>query len=759
VAARGGKRGAAARRGSARDGARRTRLREIAGAGLVALTFATVISLGSHQATDPSWNNAVDAPARNLLGLFGAYLSDLLVQLFGFGAWLFPLFAFAAAVLCFSGAVGGIGGRLGRVAGLTVFSLALVALGNLAFGGTDPVFDYVPAGGALGDLLARLGLPLIGSTGSAILFAFLLLAAFTLATHLTPLHLARAAGGGIAAAWSWGVRARDLRRARREKEGRRARSRETEPPAVEEPEPDAAVDEPGEPAARGSAAGPRIVQRPPPRRRPERATERERRPGESFRLPPLDLLDDPPPDRVPVSREEILANSRILERKLADFGVNGKVTQVHPGPVITMYEYEPAPGVKVNRIVGLQDDLALALSATSVRVVAPIPGKPVVGIELPNKKREAVTLKEVMQSEQYQRVHGKLAVALGKDIFGTPRADDLGTMPHVLIAGATGSGKSVMINALISSILFSARPDEVQFIMIDPKMVELTMYDGIPHLIAPVVSHPKKAAYALRNAVGIMEERYRTLAERKVRNIASYNEQVAREAAERGADPAGLMPYLVIVIDELADLMILAQSEVEDSITRLAQLSRAVGMHLVIATQRPSTNVITGIIKANLPVRMSFNVSSKIDSRVVLDANGAEQLLGRGDMLYLPPGTNKLERLHGAFVSEDEVRRLVGHLRDQAQPTYDEKILQPPPADAGEAGEGEGEQDEMYDQAVRVVTESGQASISYVQRRLKVGYNRAARMIEAMERAGVVGPPDGSKGRKILARGNYEDEG
>jgi S-DNA-T family DNA segregation ATPase FtsK/SpoIIIE len=315
-----------------------------------------------------------------------------------------------------------------------------------------------------------------------------------------------------------------------------------------------------------------------------------------------------------------------------------------------------------------------------------------------------------------------------------------------------------MINTLISSILFSARPDEVQFIMIDPKMVELTMYDGIPHLIAPVVSNPKKAAYALRNAVGLMEERYRILAEKKVRNIESYNHHLAAEAKARGESPA-LMSFLVIVIDELADLMILAQSEVEDSITRLAQLSRAVGMHLVIATQRPSTNVITGIIKANLPVRMSFNVSSKIDSRVVLDANGAELLLGKGDMLYLPPGTNKLERIHGAFVSEDEVKRLVEHLKGQAQPTYNDALLLPPPADAETGAEGgDGEQDEMYDQAVAVVSESGQASISYVQRRLKVGYNRAARMIEAMEKAGLIGPADGAKPRKILARRNYDEE-
>jgi S-DNA-T family DNA segregation ATPase FtsK/SpoIIIE len=359
-----------------------------------------------------------------------------------------------------------------------------------------------------------------------------------------------------------------------------------------------------------------------------------------------------------------------------------------------------------------------------VRVVAPIPGKPVVGIELPNRTREVVTLKEIMLSEEYGRGHSKLTVALGKDIYGKPRIADLGRMPHVLIAGATGSGKSVMINTLISSILFSARPDEVQFIMIDPKMVELTMYDGIPHLIAPVVSNPKKAAYALRNAVGLMEERYRILAEKKVRNIESYNHHLAAEAKARGEVPA-LMSFLVIVIDELADLMILAQSEVEDSITRLAQLSRAVGMHLVIATQRPSTNVITGIIKANLPVRMSFNVSSKIDSRVVLDANGAELLLGKGDMLYLPPGTNKLERIHGAFVSEDEVKRLVEHLKGQAQPTYNEALLLPPP-DATRGGRGS-EQDGMYDEAVAASPTAGPDLV----RSAGSLATTAARMIEA----------------------------
>ncbi len=422
-----------------------------------------------------------------------------------------------------------------------------------------------------------------------------------------------------------------------------------------------------------------------------------------------------------------------------------------------MYEFSPAPGVKVNRIVNLADDLALAMSAMAVRVVAPIPGKSVVGIEIPNHKHEVVHLKDIMVSDEFRATESKLTVVLGKDIFGRPRTADLGTMPHVLIAGATGAGKSVMINSMICSILFNATPAEVQFLMIDPKMVELTTYDGIPHLIAPVVSNPKKAAYALRNAVGIMEERYRILSEKKARNIESYNKLIANgEAAPENGEPEPTpMPYMVIVIDELADLMILAQNEVEDSITRLAQLSRAVGIHLVIATQRPSTNVITGIIKANLPVRISFQVASKIDSRVILDTNGAEQLLGKGDLLYLPPGTNRVERAHGAFVSEEDVNRLTEHLKKQAQPIYDESILKAPPVE--ETVDTDGEEDEMYDQAVELVTKTGQASISFLQRRLRVGYNRAARMIEAMEQAGLLGPADGARPRKILARRDYDE--
>jgi S-DNA-T family DNA segregation ATPase FtsK/SpoIIIE len=627
-----------------------------------------------------------------------------------------------------------------RFGGASLFALSLLGLVSLLFA-SDPLFENALAGGVTGAFLSSFVGRFLGRAGAYLVFAFTLFSSILAMTGITVKRVAFSSWSFLVMIWGKVRQRRQLARGR----AVRTRSRRQDTAPVEA----------------GTSAEPEIIDHlpVPSPRRAKAAVKQEsfdfRAGGPPFRLPSLSLLDDPPESRTILSREELIANSRILERKLKDFSVSGKVTQVHPGPVITMYEFEPAPGVKVNRIVNLADDLALAMSALAVRVVAPIPGKAVVGIEIPNHKRDIVHLKDVMLSDEYRSNSSKLTVALGKDIFGRPRAGDLGKMPHVLIAGATGAGKSVMINSMICSILFNAGPGDVQFLMIDPKMVELTNYDGIPHLIAPVVSNPKKAAYALRNAVGIMEERYRLLAEKKVRNIESYNKTLRKKAAAGAENPSPLMPYLVIVIDELADLMILAQSDVEDSITRLAQLSRAVGIHLMIATQRPSTNVITGIIKANLPVRISFQVASKIDSRVILDANGAEQLLGKGDMLYLPPGTNRLERVHGAYLSEEDVNRLVGYLKEQAAPKYDESILKAPPTE--DPGETEGEEDEMYDQAVEIVTRSGQASISFVQRKLRVGYNRAARMIEAMEKAGILSPADGARPRKILTRRDYNE--
>jgi S-DNA-T family DNA segregation ATPase FtsK/SpoIIIE len=483
-------------------------------------------------------------------------------------------------------------------------------------------------------------------------------------------------------------------------------------------------------------------------------------------LPTLDLLDHAAPSQQHQSPEEFHTQARFLEQKLRDFGVEGEVVQVLPGPVITMYEFAPAPGIKVSRIVNLQDDLALVMRALSVRVVAPVPGKAVVGIEIPNKHRETVRLRELLDSEEFHTSTSKLTLAVGKDILGKPVATDLALIPHLLIAGATGSGKSVGLNSMLCSLLFRATPADVKMIMIDPKMIELSIYDGIPHLLIPVVTNPKKAAVALRRVVEEMERRYQLLAIKGVRSIAQYNQRLEDEqasgqevalSAETGVDaqlrPAEKLPYLVVVIDELSDLMMVSSREVEDALTRIAQMARAAGIHLIVATQRPSVDVLTGVIKANFPARMSFQVSSKTDSRTILDANGAEKLLGRGDMLFLAPGTSKPQRIHGAYVSEAEINRLVAAWKALEQPHYDDDFF----AAASEAADPEDEEyDEKYDEAVALVARTGQASISMLQRRLRVGYNRAARMIEVMEKEGVIGPADGVKPREVLVRKDFD---
>jgi S-DNA-T family DNA segregation ATPase FtsK/SpoIIIE len=475
-----------------------------------------------------------------------------------------------------------------------------------------------------------------------------------------------------------------------------------------------------------------------------------------YRLPDLDLLAQGQAGGAAFDREALIKNSEILQKKLADFAVHGRVVKVHPGPVITMYEFEPAPGVKVSRIVNLSDDLALALRALAVRIVAPIPGKSVVGVEVPNQSRDVVVLRDVLSHPTYQEAESRLQIALGKDIFGNPVTSDLAAMPHLLVAGATGTGKSVFLNALLCSILFRARPDEVKLLLIDPKMLEFSMYHGIPHLIADVVTNPKRAAAALLGVVRMMEDRYRVMAEKGVRNIAQYNRAVARDLAHAPPQPGDELvptplPYVVVVIDELADLMIVAARDVEESLMRLAQMARAAGIHLVLATQRPSVDVITGVIKANFPARISFQVSSRTDSRTVLDSNGAERLLGMGDLLHVPPGTARLERIHGPYVSEKEVQALTDYLRAQGSPEFDPTLLRL--SDESEHKEEVGDEyDEFFDEAVDIVARHRIASISFIQRKLKIGYNRAARIVERMEADGMVGPQDGTKPREIYVR-------
>jgi DNA segregation ATPase FtsK/SpoIIIE, S-DNA-T family len=462
----------------------------------------------------------------------------------------------------------------------------------------------------------------------------------------------------------------------------------------------------------------------------------------NFQLPSLSLLDSSDHQHTQVDEEALKANSKLLEKKLRDYGVEGAVTEIHPGPVVTMYEFVPAPGVKVNKVVNLSDDLALSMGGRSVRIVPHLAGRAAIGIEIPNVEREMVFLKDVLEHSSFTNSHTHLSLAIGKDIKGIPFSADMAKMPHLLIAGATGAGKSVALNTMILSFLYKSPPKDVRLLLVDLKMLELSIYDGIPHLLLPVVTQPKKATLALRWAVEEMERRYELMAEKKTRGIVGYNKIV--ESEEK-------LPYVVIVIDELSDLMMTSSQDVEKYITRLAQMARAAGIHLILATQRPSVDVLTGLIKANFPARISFKVTSKHDSRTIIDTVGAEHLLGSGDMLYSAGGIGKMQRIHGAYVSETEILRVVEFWKNQGKPIYNEEILQPRDDEPGNGFGDEEDYDELYDQAVSLVTETRQASISMVQRRLRIGYNRAARMIEKMEREGIVGPSEGSRPREVLA--------
>jgi S-DNA-T family DNA segregation ATPase FtsK/SpoIIIE len=492
---------------------------------------------------------------------------------------------------------------------------------------------------------------------------------------------------------------------------------------------------------------------------PPSRTPAERRLG-GYTLPPMSLLDATKTERK-IDERELMEGARLLEEKCREFSVEGSVVQIHPGPVVTTFEFKPDAGVKYSKITGLADDLCLALQAESI-IIDRLPGKSTVGIQVPNHVREPISLRELLESEGYRKSASKLTLALGKTIHGEPHFADLATMPHLLIAGSTGTGKSVGLNAMLTSILYRATPDDVRLIMIDPKRLELGMYEDIPHLLTPVVVEPKLAANALRWAVHEMEERYKTLAAEGVRNIDQYNRNIRHQLEELGSNPPAEgeaapkpLPFIIVVIDELADLMMVAGNEVEESICRLAQMARAVGIHLILATQRPSVDVITGLIKANLPARIAFRVSSRIDSRTVLDGNGAEQLLGKGDMLLLPPASSRYIRLHGPYISEQESARLASFLRKQGKPVYDESITS---EEKGGAEAIEFDKDDLYDDAARIVVQSGQASISYLQRRLRIGFSRAARLVDMMEAEGLVSAAVGGKPREVLVAKDYFDE-
>jgi S-DNA-T family DNA segregation ATPase FtsK/SpoIIIE len=516
----------------------------------------------------------------------------------------------------------------------------------------------------------------------------------------------------------------------------------------------------------GPARPPAVVRKPVPATPsllpdPEPPKAPAQRKNGAYTLPPHSLLDAPRPEQK-IDERELMELARQLQEKCREFAVEGQVAQIHPGPVVTTFEFKPDAGVKYSKVTSLADDLCLAMQAESV-LIDRIPGKSTVGIQIPNPNREAISLRELLESDGYQRSTSKLTFALGKTIHGEPYFADLATMPHLLIAGSTGTGKSVGLNSMLTSILYRATPDDVRLIMIDPKRLELGMYEEIPHLLTPVVMDPKKASNALRWAVREMEERYKTLAAEGVRNIEQYNRNIRLALQERGAaaanDPEAPkpLPFIIVVIDELADLMMVAANEVEESICRLAQMARAVGIHLILATQRPSVDVITGLIKANLPSRISFRVSSKIDSRTILDSNGAEQLLGKGDMLYMPPASSRCIRLHGPYISEQESARLASFLRKQGKPVFNDNITA---EDEEKTGPGalDFEKDELFDEAARIVVTSGQVSISYLQRKLRVGFSRAARLVDMMEADGLVSAGTNGKAREVLVDRGYFDE-
>ena len=738
-----------------------------------ALAVIMLVALMTYDPRDPGFSHTGDGAAiRNQIGAAGAWFADVTYSVFGTPAFLFPLMVMLAGWFVFSARedAAPLNRKLlaTRFGGFLIALAASCGLATLHFQN-----DQLPqsVGGALGELIGRSFETMLGSLGSTLLLLALWLAAISIFTGISWLAVMDRIGQTILTGLEQ-VRALALTVQERAL-ARKAQEQRQEVVRIQRKK-------------TANKQGPRIEPVLPTLVSGARAEEERQTqmfdaavPGE---LPPLSVLDEPP-DRGPgYSSEALEAMSRLVELKLRDFGVDVDVDLVHPGPVVTRFELSPAAGVKVSQISNLAKDLARSLSAISVRVVEVIPGKSTVGLEIPNETRELVTLGEILRSKTYDDHKSPLTLALGKDISGKPVVADLQRMPHLMIAGTTGSGKSVALNAMVLSLLYKAKPEKVRLIMVDPKMLELSVYEGIPHLLCPVVTDMKDAANALRWCVAEMERRYRLMFTLGVRNVGGYNRKV-RSAADNGhpiPDPffkppemeiGGVqermlepLPQIVIVIDELADLMMIVGKKVEELIARLAQKARASGIHMIIATQRPSVDVITGLIKANIPTRIAFQVSAKVDSRTILDQGGAEALLGHGDMLYMGGGTSVPLRVHGAFVADQEVHRVVASLKGMGSPNYIEGITDGPPepipgisGEPGASGEVDGETDPLYDQAVRIVTETRRASVSGVQRRLKIGYNRAARMVETMEQAGLVSALQSNGSREVLAPPPAED--
>ena len=714
------------------------RINEIKGVIVFAVGLIILASLISfHREDITGLTSQPNIPPHNLIRTFGAYLSVALLFLIGWSAYIIPALILWQGVRYFRQEKFQF--RLPAAIGFAILVLSVSCLLAMLLSSYETVqFSY---GGIIGFLLSKYVMAYFGKLGAYIIFTALAVLSFTLVTELL---LSAAFMGlmrrvkpafslipiddffeGLGRIFKKKKRVVNINtsssaaRQQEKRQERRAIIAEPSKPLVGEPKP----------------IKPKI-QIKPAEQTAEPASKikpQELKIGD-YHLPSIDLLTSPPPLAERQIKEDLNANARILEDTLADFSISVKVTDIERGPVITRYELEPAPGVKLNRIVSLSDDIALAMKAQSVRIVAPIPGKGRVGVEVPNIHSTIVYFKEIIAAPEFQKSTSKLTLALGKDITGKPVIAELDEMPHLLIAGTTGSGKTVCVNCLIMSILFRAHPEEVKFLMVDPKMVELAAFNGLPHLLCPVVTDVKKVSAALAWVVSEMEERYKLLAKVGVRNIEAYNEKGEK------------LPYIIVIIDELADLMVIARDQIESAITRLAQLSRAVGIHLILATQRPSVDVITGVIKANFPARVSFKVASKVDSRTVLDMNGADKLLGRGDMLFLQPGESKPIRAQGSLIGDKEIERVAEFIKGQAQPLYDDEILK----ESRAGGAIDAEKDDLYDEAVRVIMETGQASVSILQRRLRLGYTRAARIIDTMEQEGLVGSFEGSKPRRIL---------
>jgi DNA segregation ATPase FtsK/SpoIIIE, S-DNA-T family len=752
------------------------RLNELIGFLGVTMAVLMALSLISYSPHDPSFN--VSAPsaalhtARNWIGPVGAYASDLLFQGFGYAVFLLPIGIFVLGSLWFKSET--LESPALKIIGYSMLVLIVPAM--LTLWHVPEVRGAIPPGGLLGHLVTEGLVTAFNTIGANVVALAIFFVSLFLTTKFSFIETHQTIRGPLGKLnffsplkdryLDWReerAHAREQERMRKKLEKIKSQGRPPIPAqGMAEVDASATIeDEEREAIRRPESERPHAIvfnnfeeKKASPKNSP---APRITKGATAFRLPSPDLLR-PAPQSEKIDEDELKECARAIEQKCQEFDIGGRITQINPGPVVTTYELKPEAGIKYSRITGLADDLCLALKAESI-LIERIPGKSTVGIEVPNVNRQTIALREQIESAEFVNSPSRLTLALGKDLIGRNRVSDLAQMPHLLIAGSTGTGKSVFLNSLILSMLYKATPDELKMVMIDPKRLELGLYEDIPHLLAPVVTDPKVASNVLRNATREMESRLKLLAERGVRNIDQYNRTFQKGQSLSLFDESGNaelkpLPYIVIIIDELADLMMVDTSNVEESITRLAQMARAVGIHLILATQRPSVDVITGLIKANFPARISFRVASKVDSRTILDANGSESLLGRGDMLYLPAGSARLNRMHGPYVTEDEIAAVCDHWRGQGKAVYNERLLEAPREEGATGPDGEpgGEEvdDALYQDAVRIVCEAGRASTSTLQRRLRVGYGRAARLIDIMEKDGIVGPPDGTKPREVL---------